>query len=99
MRSPPVRALPRAAEAVGVVPWSRQARPTTLSLVAVLADEGIGHDILTGFGNDMEGDSRTMPANQKGSIENIVLPDCLNAGLMLMYRYTHNLQLLEGGML
>jgi hypothetical protein len=28
MRSPPVRALPRAAEAVGVVPWSRQARFT-----------------------------------------------------------------------
>jgi len=34
----------------------------------------------------------------EGSIEKIILPDCLNAGLMLMYRYTHNLQLLEGGM-
>ena len=35
--------------------------------------------------------------SQKGSIESVILPDCLNAGLMLMYRYTLNLQLLEGG--
>ena len=47
------------------------------------ADEGIGHPILTGFGNYVQGHSHTKPAGT-GSIEKMILPDCLNAGLMLM---------------
>jgi hypothetical protein len=33
-----------------------------MPFLAEHSDEGIGHYLLTGFGNDMEGYSRTMPA-------------------------------------